>query len=486
MTNYLDKVSQIREKALSDLYFFSKDILNYDLIRKQPHQELCDFLEREKKSKKLILLPRGSFKSTIVTISYPLWKLIKDPNLRILISSETYIQSKTFLTAIKNHISDNETFKTIFGDQKKEDSVWRQEEITVAGRTKVAREPSIATSGVGQTRVGFHYDIIILDDVVSNNNINTPEQIKKIIEHYKLLLSILEPGGLLIIVGTRYSFADLYHHIEEEEASTFDILIRGAIDDDGKLYFPSRLTKSFLDAQRKAQGSLHFANQYLNKCIDDGSAMFRVDWVRFYRESPQGLNVFMLIDPASTATRTSDFTGIVICGVDHNSNIFIIEAINNKSTIGEMVNLIFNKVVQYDINLSGTVALETNANQQTYKYIFSEEMNKRNFYFPITELKPSSIKSKAMRIKGLQPYFENGKIYLKKDQTDLYHQIVMYPRTKHDDLIDALSNILQVMAPPTVKEPSKWEGSILPINEMNIWKEKDKIGLRKVRQTKRW
>lgn len=309
-----------------------------------------------------------------------MYSLMNDPDCRILISSETFAQSKTFLSAIKTHIEDNETFRAIYGDQKKPDSVWRQEELTVAGRRKVAREPSISVSGVGQTRVGMHYDKIILDDVVSNNNINTPEQIKKIIDHYRLLLSILDPGGELIIVGTRYSFADLYGHLLEEEKGTFATLIRSCYNQDGSLYFPSRLTASFLEAQRKSQGASHFANQYRNCPVDQDSATFRTDWVRYFKNAPSDINIYLLIDPASTDNKHSDFTGIIICGVDPKNNIFVLEAINNKSSIGEMVNLIFEKVKQYNIHESGCVGLEINANQQTYQYIFSEEMTKRNFY----------------------------------------------------------------------------------------------------------
>ena len=408
-----------------------------------------------------------------------------DPNLRVLVSSETFGQSKTFLTAIKDHIEKNEVFRAIFGDQKGDDAVWRQEEITITKRTKVAREPSIGVSGVGQTRVGMHYDIIILDDIVSNNNINTPEQILKTINHYKLLLSILEPGGILIIIGTRYSFADLYGHLIDNEPKNFDILIRGAYDKEGNLYFPSRLTKTYLDEQRKSQGNQVFSNQYLNNPIDQDSAIFKKQWIRYFNKGPENLRRYLLIDPASTSGKTSDFTGIVICGVDENNNIFVEEAINNKSTIGEMIGLVFEKVLQYQIYKDGCVALETNANQTTYKYIFDEEMRKRGFFFPITELKPASGRSKMSRIKGLQPWFEGGKIYLKKEQQELIDQITMYPRTRHDDLVDSMSNILQVMVPATASAPKdKWEGTVLTANEVAIWKNKETIGKRMVHRTK--
>jgi predicted phage terminase large subunit-like protein len=480
------KAEKIKRAGKGNFYFFCKNILGYSKMEPKPHQDLCDFIVKSKKRKKLILLPRGSFKSSVVTIGYSLHTLINDPDKRVLISSETFTQSKAFLKGIKTHIEQNNRLKTLYGDLKGEDGVWRQEEITISTRTNtVSKEPSVSCSGVGQTRVGMHYNVIILDDVVSNNNINTPEQIQKIINHYKLLLSILEPDGELIIVGTRYSYADLYGHIIEEEPKEFDIYRKAAIDEKGDLLFPQVLTKKFLISQKRAQGSSHFANQYLNQPIDEDSAIFKTKWIKFYEQLPKNLRPFMCIDMASTDNKKSDFTAIVICGIDAYNNIFVIEAIQLKQSIAEIVHLVFKKVAEYNINNEGTVGLETNANQQTYKYIFSEEMNKRDFYFPITELKPKTNRTKISRVSALQPWFENGKIMLKKDQKDLYDQIIRFPRTKNDDLIDALAYILEIMSPGAKVEVDKWADSKLSLTEINIWKHKEDLCKKRlVRKTK--
>lgn len=468
------KVEKVRRKALNDLYFFCREILGYDAMTPQPHKELCDFTISEL-HKKLILMPRGSFKSSVVTIGYALWRLVKDRNLRILISSETYAQSKTFLRAIKTHIEQNDTFRAVFGDIRPAtlESSWRQEEITVAGRTRVGREPSISCSGIDQAKTGFHYDLIILDDIVSNNNINTPEQINKTIDHYKLLLSILEPNSDMIIIGTRYSYADLYGHLLEEERESFAIHKRSAVSKDGSLLFPSRLTKDFLAAQKKSQGAAMFANQYQNEPIDQDSAMFKQDWLKFYEKPPLALRHFMCIDPAGSNSKSADFTAICVAGIDCDNNIYVLEAIQTKATIADILNMVFDLVLRYNIADEGCVGLEVNAMQNTLKYIFSEEMNRRNVFFAIKELKGSSLKTKPNRIKALQPYFENGKIFLKKDQYELIDQITRYPKTRHDDSVDSLAYILQVMAPADPTEYNKWESSPLPYNDMRVWQAKE-------------
>jgi hypothetical protein len=67
-------------------------------------------------------------------------------------------------------------------------------------------------------------------------------------------------------------------------------------------------------------------------------------------------------------------------------------------------------------------------------------------------------------------------------------KIFSAPRTKHDDLIDAFSNILEVMSPSDHIEKDEWEGSKLSPNEIAIWKEKDEMAKpRYIKRTKmRW
>ena len=101
-----------RRLGLNDLYFFNKEILDCEDFIEGLHGELCEFVSnREGKRKKLILMPRGSFKSTAVTIGMSLWEAVKNPNIRILISSEKHTNSAKFLGAIKGICESNKKFK---------------------------------------------------------------------------------------------------------------------------------------------------------------------------------------------------------------------------------------------------------------------------------------------------------------------------------------------------------------------------------------
>lgn len=115
---------------------------------------------------------------------------------------------------MRTHLESNQMIK-LFGSFKSD--TWNESEIIIKQRVKVNKEASITAGGIGTTKVGQHYDIIIHDDMNGPNNSMTPEARQKVIDHYKLNTSILEPGGQMIVIGTRYAADDLIGWILENE-----------------------------------------------------------------------------------------------------------------------------------------------------------------------------------------------------------------------------------------------------------------------------
>jgi len=168
----------------------------------------------------LVLAPRGHGKSTILTVAYGLWKAVGRPDLRALIVSNTFMQAQGFLREIKTHIETNDVFRACFGalepsagDERK----WTQSELQFP-RTRIAKEPTFTALGVGGPVIGRHYDIIILDDIIDDDNARTELQRERILTWYqRVLRPCLEPGGELHVVGTRYHPLDLYGHLQKDD-----------------------------------------------------------------------------------------------------------------------------------------------------------------------------------------------------------------------------------------------------------------------------
>lgn len=203
----------LRETYKNSLFATCKHLLGMKDITWQTHGDMIRALEDDTK-RKLLVMPRGTMKSSIGVVGYSIWRLMRNPNERILIDSEVYTNSKNFLREIKAHLASRE-FIEIFGDWR--GPVWSEGEIFISTRTKKLKEGSIVVSGIGKTLVGQHFDTIIHDDLNSGNNSGSTEMRKKVVDHYRMNLAILEPDGTSVVIGTRYAVDDSIGHIIEHE-----------------------------------------------------------------------------------------------------------------------------------------------------------------------------------------------------------------------------------------------------------------------------
>lgn len=204
---------RLKEHYKSSLYLTCTNLLNFKDVNLETHGKIINTLESSG-TRKLICVPRGCLKSTIACVAYPIWLLNRNPNLRILIDSELYTNSCTFLREVKAYL-ERPRLIDLFGVYKSK--VWNESEIIIKQRTKVLKEASITVGGVGTIKVGQHYDIIIGDDYNSPANTANPEQAEKVVSHYRMNTSILEPTGTMVIIGTRYSASDLIGHLLTNE-----------------------------------------------------------------------------------------------------------------------------------------------------------------------------------------------------------------------------------------------------------------------------
>lgn len=275
-------LQKIALRCRSDLYFLAREILNYDKMTPGAHQELCDYTTSilpgheapqtegfdPRKNLLLLLMPRGTFKSSVVTIGFTLQFFLNEPDGRVLIDSETFSKAKAFFREIKWHLEQNEAYREVFRaihgvfplSTKNKMELWTDSELILACRKSPKKEPSISCAGVDVTKNGMHYDLIIADDLHSEKNVTNIEQIQQVIDHYKLAFSLLDPGKPLIIIGTRWHYSDLYQHIMDFEREDFNILKKSAYNEDGSLLFPEVLNEKELDKIRKRQGASIFCN----------------------------------------------------------------------------------------------------------------------------------------------------------------------------------------------------------------------------------
>lgn len=440
------KEREIKESENS-LFYFGKYILGFSAFDESIHKEWEFFLKGGKRLK-LVLIPRGFFKSSFFTISHPLQELCKNKSKRFLLTNAVFDNAKAFLGSIKQQIELNPKLKW-WGLEPGDP--WSSEEITIK-RDSIHKEPSISIAGIGSQLPSQHYDEVIWDDLVNDKNITSKEYIDKVIDWWKNSLNLLDPGGLGIIIGTLWHYRDLYQYVIKNLAEHFDIIVKEAETDDGTIYFESRFPKEELERLKALLGPYIYNLQYRNRLTDPEDAIFKLDWIQKYSELPKPVRVFMTIDPALSEDPTADYSVIMICAVDTDNNLYVVDYFREHVNPKALIDKIFQKAAEHN---PVKIGIETVAFQRVLSFWLEDEMRARSKFLPIVELKTSD-KAKPDRILALQPRFSAKTVFIKSWMVELEDELIRfrYPESNqlHDDLIDALAYQLEIIYKPLAVE----------------------------------
>src|SRR5215213_1005233 len=93
-----------RKYVKENFWEFTKEVMRWKDLYEPLHKAMCDFVQDNWEKKRLMLIPRGHLKSSVITVSYALWHIAKNPKVRILIVNGTYPLAATFLSQIKDHL----------------------------------------------------------------------------------------------------------------------------------------------------------------------------------------------------------------------------------------------------------------------------------------------------------------------------------------------------------------------------------------------
>ena len=107
-----DQLAFMRKQALGDLFFFARTVLGLTFLEAVLHAPLCDFLMNQDK-RTVVILPR-SFLKTSITRAYLIWRVLHNPNIRILYVTNSEPNAKKFVHAIKDVFERNILFQLLF------------------------------------------------------------------------------------------------------------------------------------------------------------------------------------------------------------------------------------------------------------------------------------------------------------------------------------------------------------------------------------
>lgn len=463
------------------------------------HKEVMEFLNSGRR-KKLVELPRGHLKTSLVTGELTR-RLIKTPNIRILLSNAIIDNAKTFLGQIKGYLSRPDIVR-LYGNLLPPPNAKfyanNAQELTSLARTDLAlKEPSISVAGIDSSETSQHYDLIVHDDLVTRENISSNEQIEKVLKRYKDSIPLLEPDGAIWIIGTRWHPNDLYGWLEDSQVDYhckendyvhvpnctcyFDVMYR-QLKENGEYIFPAKFNDAIAAELLVDMGRADFYAQYYNNPSDPAAAWFphdKIDKCTFDGSELNALDEqgkpfrdkliwYMTVDPAESESHRAAYTAVVAFGVDPTTGIWYVDyARQAKVDTHGFVQLIFDSYARYKPHKFG---MELHSHK-SLGYVLKDRMGQTGTYFTINELKPilkgGGDFHKQLRIKRLVPLFEHGRIKVNKALKDLLEQLYTIPSSRSVDLCDALSYGMDMIpqgigSQRTVNLPkrySHWEGT---------------------------
>ena len=452
----------MRLLSKKDFFFFCYFALNLPV--NHPFLVARVYDVQNKADKTLDLWARDHWKSTLLTLARPLWELILNREERICIFSHTRALAKAHLRKIKHELEQNHLLwwafpDTFYHEPSKKAPKWSEDEGLYVRRVGNYPAASVEAWGLIEKQpAGKHFTIMVYDDIVTETAVLTKAQLEKVERQFRLsdALGTSRPKAKKRIIGTRYSHRDLYGKIIEAgnyEARIFPAEVdeNGVFARNGK---PVLLDKEILGEKYDDMGEYIYSAQMGQNPVSEGMQLFRRHWLRFWDldTTKPYMNIYVIVDPAEVDTIGSDYTSMIVVGVDYMRNYWILDMIRDRIELGPKWEKLKNIVTTWRPHVVGYEINKGKADVQYYNLKMQEE----GMYFNIVELKSYRGKSKHARVKALQAVFEKKRVILPRvlPYTDkigktrelvnefIEDEYLLYPFPKHDDLLDSLGFIL--------------------------------------------
>ncbi len=484
--------SRVREcsrslEKFAKTYFPDIYSSEFSPLHKEFFESIEDIIFNKKRRKNFYVraAPRGHGKSQVLSHLLPIFCICFKYKQNILIISDTLDQAKSFISAIKVELEENELLRADFGDLVSEEK-WSQDKIVTSNKVQVfgrgAGQKLRGAKAFGSVRP----DLIIVDDLENDEAVLTEQQRKKLFDWFmKALIPTGSPTTDYIYIGTVLHYEALLQKLlteptfsmwnrkryqavqkfsdsplwDEWETIMLDENNPNAGEDAYAFYQKHRAEmlagveclwpdsspdyyENMMELRVSDPGS--FASEYQNEPVDPSQAEFLPEWFDYYYELPDIVEVYGACDP-SLGKAKSDRAAIIWAGKDEKGYLYILDVQMGRYKPDHIIDLIIAGSMKYQSHLR-SVVIET----VQFQAMFKDEVAKRGLnagiQIPITEFNDKT--PKEVRLRGLIPRIKNKYIKFRKDQTVLINEFLRFPKAS-DDGMDAVNMICSAAFPAT-------------------------------------
>jgi len=450
-------------KMQQDMLLFGRMVMPNMFSEDSPkfHYDITKWLLKPEVKQINIIAPRGHAKSSIVAGVYPLYHLMFDKGAKVIVLvSRTQSHAVKLLGTIKDVLDYSKEFRHFFGYWGQHNArKWSNNEIELKDGSV------IICKGTGQQIRGIKHGnqrptLLILDDPEDENNTKTAEAME---QNLRWLLQSGVPSldpirGRVCVIGTPQHERCLVETLKDMKG--WRNLLFSPDLDEGYSLWPAIWSVEKLKQKKEELESINrvsvFYREYLCQIVGDEENLFRAEHLQYYEgyveKDDEGLstliltnlngeavderrpvNIFTGVDPASSTKRGADFSVIFNIGIDQSGNRFVLPYYRKRATPLDLADSIIDN---FKIYKSAKTRIESVGYQEMLRQYIKEKSADMGLFIPGLEIKENPRTSKSYRLESLQPLFAQGNVYIQKTMQPLIDELLLYPRGKHDDLLD--------------------------------------------------
>ena len=298
---------------------------------------------------------------------------------------------------------------------------------------------------VNNPRTGVGYNTVICDDLIKNREqANSPTITDKLRDFYKEdLYSRLEPGGSLILVGTRWSENDPIAYAISLDDSFVVINIPAICDDPendplgrqlNESIFPERYSTEDYLAIKEVMGEFGFSALYQGKPVPKDGGLFKPDRIKI--DTPEKIIKKVRAYDLAASSGKGDYSTGILLGLDEKDNIWILDVYRSQDGTDKRDA----KILQIS-ELDGRetrirIPQDPGSAGKSLSHYFIKMLSG----FTVISHPVSGNKETRAEPFAIQVNAGNVKMIKADWNRDLLNELEMFPYSKNDDQVDALSD----------------------------------------------
>jgi len=416
-----------------------------DFIEGEHHKIFAQKLEdvANGKIKRLIVnMPPRHTKSEFASTFFPSWLLGRNPKLKLMQITHTAELAFRFGRKVRD-IIDSEEYKQVFPD------VSLKQDSKSAGRWETNKGGEAFYSGIGGAVTGRGADLLVLDDIHSEQDALSPKALDNAWDYYSSgPRQRLQPGGAIVIVMTRWSTKDLTGRLlaaqTDPKADKWEVVEFPAIfPDTGNPLWKEFWSIEELESIKASLPVSKWSAQWLqNPTSEEGAILKREWWQKWDKDQiPNMQYVIQSYDTAFSKNETADYSAITTWCVFYPEEALSAPAIlllDVKKGRWDFPELKEEALKQYKYWEPDTVIIEAKASGMP----LTHEL--RQMGIPVVNYTPSRGQDKVARVNAVSPILESGMVYVPEERwaEELVEECAAFPFGDHDDLVDSTTQAL--------------------------------------------